>query len=150
MNLNFLIKKNHIFKRRKVYAYKKEINQLKRSGVYIERQMRFELINLKIFKKILRKKYYKKNLTFKLARFWLMIKPNFLLSIKSKNARMGSGVGNYVRVASFIKADTVLILLHHYSHNIIKKLLKYIKKKMNINLYFQHYKVSKICIKLIR
>ena len=60
MNLNFLIKKNHIFKRRKkktpIY-----LNNLKFStGIYNLTQIRFEFIYLKVFKKIFRKKYIKK------------------------------------------------------------------------------------------
>ena len=135
MNLNFLITKNHIFKRRKFYEYKLKLNKTKRPGIYLKHQLRFELINLKIFKRILRKKYYKKNLNFKFTKYWLMIRPNFLLTMKSKNSRMGSGVGSYVRVSSIIKADTPIILLKNYSHHFIKKLLKYIKMKMNVNLY---------------
>jgi ribosomal protein L16/L10AE len=72
-----------------------------------------------------------------------MIRPNFLLSIKSKNSRMGSGVGNYVRVASIIKADTPIFILKNYSENIIKKLIKYVKMKMNINLYLK-YKLKSV------
>lgn len=139
MNLNFLIKKNHIFKRRKFYFYKFLMNKNKKSGIYLKNQIRFELINLKIFKKILRKKYYKKGLNFKMTKYWLMIRPNFLLTIKSKNSRMGSGVGLYLRVASIIKADTPIFLLKNYSEAIIRKLIKYIKLKMNINLYLKYY-----------
>ncbi len=143
MNLNFLIKKNHIFKRRKFYYYKFIMNKNKKVAIYLEHQMRFELINLKIFKKLLRKKYYKKKTLFKRLKYWLMIRPNFLLSIKSKNSRMGSGVGNYVRVASIIKADTPIFILKNYSENIIKKLIKYVKMKMNINLYLK-YKLKSV------
>lgn len=139
MNLNFLITRNHIFKRRKFYHYKFEITKTKRAGIYLKHQMRFELINLKIFKKILRKKYYKKNLNFKFTKYWLMIRPNFLLTMKSKNSRMGSGVGSYVRVSSVIKADTPIILVKNYSYYYIKKLIKYTKMKMNVNLYLQHF-----------
>ena len=139
MNLNFLIKKNHIFKRRKFYSYRYIMNKNKKSGIYLKNQMRFELINLKIFKKILRKKYYKKGLNFKMTKYWLMIRPNFLLTMKSKNSRMGSGVGLYLRVASIIKADTPIFLLKNYSEAIIRKLIKYIKLKMNINLYLKYY-----------
>lgn len=138
MNLNFLIKKNHIFKRRKFYFYKLIMNKNKKTGICLQHQMRFELINLKIFKKILRKKYYKKGLNFKMTKYWLMIRPNFLLTMKSKNSRMGSGVGLYVRVASIIKADTPIFLVKNYSERLIKKLVKYTKLKMNINLYIKY------------
>jgi len=138
MNLNFLIKKNHIFKRRKFYFYKFLMNKNKRGGIYLQHQLRFELINLKIFKKLLRKKYYKKGLNFKRTKYWLMIRPNFLLTMKSKNSRMGSGVGLYVRVSSIIKADTPIFLIKNYSEFIIRKLIKYTKLKMNINLYLKY------------
>ena len=55
--------------------------------------------------------------------------------MKSKNSRMGSGVGLYVRVCSIIKPNTTIILIKNYSTLIIRKLIKYIKKKININLY---------------
>jgi hypothetical protein len=45
------------------------MNKNKKSGIYLKNQMRFELINLKIFKKILRKKYYKKGLNFKMTKY---------------------------------------------------------------------------------
>ena len=67
-----------------------------------------------------------------------MIRPNFLLTMKSKNCRMGSGVGSYVRVASIIKADTPIFLLKNYSEYIIRNIIKYIKLKMNINLYLKY------------
>jgi hypothetical protein len=69
MNLNFLIKKNHIFKRRKFYFYKYLMNKNKKTGIYLKHQLRFELINLKIFKKLLRKKYYKKGLNLKKTKY---------------------------------------------------------------------------------
>ncbi len=138
MNLNFLIKKNHIFKRRKFYFYKYLMNKNKKTGIYLKHQLRFELINLKIFKKLLRKKYYKKGLNLKKTKYWLMIRPNFLLTMKSKNSRMGSGVGLYIRVSSIIKADTPIFLIKNYSENIIRKLIKYVKLKMNINLYLKY------------
>ena len=52
---------------------------------------------------------------------------------------MGSGVGLYVRVASIIKADTPIFLVKNYSENLIRKLIKYTKLKMNINLYLKYF-----------
>jgi len=68
-----------------------------------------------------------------------MIRPNFLLTMKSKNSRMGSGVGLYVRVSSIIKPDTPIFLIKNYSEFIVRKLIKYAKLKMNINLYLKYY-----------
>lgn len=129
MNLNFLIKKNHIFKRRekKYYEYNWKYNIS--NGIYTKKQMRFEFIYLKVFKKIFRKKYIKKRTSLHINKYWLMIKPNFLLTMKSKNSRMGSGVGLYVRICSIIKPNKPLILVKYYSLKFIKKSLIYLKKK---------------------
>lgn len=65
----------------------------------------------------------------------MMIKPNFILSMKSKNSRMGSGVGMYTRVCSIIKPQKPLILVKDYSKNFLLKSVNYLKKKMNINTF---------------
>lgn len=135
MNLNFLIKKNHIFKRRKKkFILYKHLTK-KVSGIFNRNQIRFEFIYLKTFKKIFRKKYFKKKSHYKLAKFWMMIKPNFILSMKSKNSRMGSGVGMYTRVCSIIKPGKPLILLKGYSKVFVTKAIHYLKLKLNLNSY---------------
>lgn len=138
MNLNFLIKKNHIFKRRqrKVIAYNHDINLT--SGIYSQNKIRFEFVYLRIFKKIFRKKYFKqKKLLLPAVKYWLMIKPNFILSMKSKNSRMGCGVGNYIRVCCIVKPSKPLILFKNYSDKFILNTKNYIKKKLNINTYIK-------------
>lgn len=138
MNLNFLIKKNHIFKRRKkkiINSYhKKNLN----SGIYTLNLFRFEFIYLKVFKKIFRKKYLKKKPLYNISKFWLMIKPNFLLTMKSKNSRMGSGVGFYVRVCSIIKPNTPIVLFKHYSKYFLKQVIIYLKLKLGINTIIRY------------
>ena len=63
-----------------------------------------------------------------------MIKPNFILSMKSKNSRMGSGVGNYVRVCSIINPNKPIIIIKNYSINFIKQAIVYLKKKLHLKL----------------
>ncbi len=133
MNLNFLIKKNHIFKRR-VKNFYSLIKTSEQTGLFSTNKIRFEFVYLKTFKKIFRKKYFKKKPQYMLTKFWLMIKPNFILSMKSKNSRMGSGVGNYVRVASIVKPNKPIILFKKYSIFFLKNTIKYIKLKLNIKL----------------
>lgn len=135
MNLNFLIKKNHIFKRRKKKTPVFQQNLNLSTGIYNLTQIRFEFVYLKVFKKIFRKKYMKKKCIQKNTNFWMMIKPNFILSMKSKNSRMGSGVGMYTRVCSIIKPQKPLILLKGYSKNFLLKSVKYLKKKMNMDAF---------------
>lgn len=62
----------------------------------------------------------------------MMVKPNFILSMKSKNSRMGSGVGIYTRVCSVIKPGKPVILITGYSTKFIKSVLNYLKLKLNI------------------
>jgi ribosomal protein L16/L10AE len=140
LNLNFLIKKNHIFKRRKkkiITSYNKpNLN----SGIYNLNLFRFEFIYLKVFKKIFRKKYLKKKPMYNISKFWLMIKPNFLLTMKSKNSRMGSGVGSYVRVCSILKPNTPIVLFKNYSKYFLKQVVIYIKLKLGINTLVRYVK----------
>lgn len=138
MNLNFLIKKNHIFKRRKKKLFSYKFFNKKLSGIFTKNQIRFEFIYLKVFKKIFRKKFFKKKSHYKLSKFWVMIRPNFILSMKSKNSRMGSGVGMYVRVCSILKPGKPIILLKGYSKLFVSNVIKYIKLKLNLNTYFLH------------
>jgi ribosomal protein L16/L10AE len=63
----------------------------------------------------------------------MMIKPNFILSMKSKNSRMGSGVGLYTRVCSLVKPGKPIILLRGYSTKFVQKAIYYLKLKLNIN-----------------
>jgi len=69
-----------------------------------------------------------------------MIKPNFLLTMKSKNSRMGSGVGSYVRVCSILKPNTPIILFKNYSKYFFKKVIIYIKLKIGINTTVKYVK----------
>jgi ribosomal protein L16/L10AE len=64
-----------------------------------------------------------------------MIKPNFILSMKSKNSRMGSGVGIYTRVCTRVKPGKPILLLSGYSDLFVKKVIHYLKLKLNIDTY---------------
>ncbi len=81
-----------------------------------------------------------------------MVRPNFLLTMKSKNSRMGSGVGLYVRVCSIVKPEKPVILLKRYSYIYVQRIIHYFKLKLNINMYLIYNKIknSKQCIKLIK
>ena len=134
MNLNFLIKKKHIFKRRKNYKFKKLNKLYSYNGLFSTNSFRFEMVYLKVIKKLFRKKYIKKKVNYIKTKYWVMVKPNFLLTMKSKNSRMGSGVGSYVRVCSIIKPNTPIILFIYHSPYIINLYCKYFKLKLNVNL----------------
>lgn len=133
MNLNFLVKKNHIFKKRIKRYFTNHYYANFSTGIYNLQQIRFEFIYLKVFKKIFRKKYLKKKPLYSITKFWMMIKPNFILSMKSKNSRMGSGVGIYTRICSIVKPGKPIILLTGYSMKFVSKAIHYLKLKLNLN-----------------
>jgi len=140
MNITFLIKKNHIFKNRKknklsyITTHTLNLTYIY-SGIYFSNKTRFEFIYLKSFKKLFKKKSFKRDKIYSTHKIWLTIRPNFLLTMKSKNARMGSGVGSYVRVCYNILSNKPFVLFKFYSLQLIRNIIKYFKLKLNLNLY---------------
>lgn len=124
-----------MFKRREYFvsSINRRIDQY--CGIFTINQIRFEFVYLRTLKKVLRKKYIKKKNRYSRHRYWIMIKPNLLLSMKSKNSRMGSGVGIFVRVCCFIKSNKPILLLKNYPRQLILNIIKYFKLKNNINLF---------------
>jgi hypothetical protein len=103
LNLDFYIKKKHIFKNR-VYSGINILNLLKQNYnyVYSIRRFRLEFVYLRLFKKLFRRRYVKAKMRFFKPKYWVMVLPNFILTQKSKNARMGAGVGKFVRLTSIV------------------------------------------------
>lgn len=141
MNLNFLIKKKHIFKQRKAIVFSESIVNTKKTGIYSVNKTKFEFVQLKTIKKIFRKKYYKKDIYVNKVKYWVMIRPNFLLTMKSKNSRMGSGVGAYVRVCFQLKPNKPLMFVHNYSRYFLYNTLKYLQLKLNKQFYLTTVKM---------
>ena len=136
MNLNFLIKKKHVFKRRFNKSVKfSNYSPYLRKGLFTLIQTRFEFVHLKVIKKLFRKKYYKRDKFVNKVKFWVIIKPNFLLTMKSKNSRMGSGIGSYVRVCFRLKSNKPIIFFKNYSFKFILNIIKYFKLKLNKSIY---------------
>jgi ribosomal protein L16/L10AE len=135
LNLNFLITKKHIFKQRIRLVFNPNIQITKKCGIFSTNKIRFEFVHLKTIKKIFRKKYFKRRTYQHNVKYWVMIKPNFLLTMKSKNSRMGSGVGAYVRVCFQVKPNKPLIFLQNYSHRFVNNAIKYLKLKLNKSFY---------------
>lgn len=134
MNINFLIKKKHIFKNRHKPTTSCNFRKYHNHAIYATNAFRFEFVYLKTMKKLFRKKYIKRKALYLHTKYWIMIKPNFLLTAKSKNSRMGSGVGLYVRVCSRIHKNRVLMLFRFYPKAFMLGCIKYLKKKLNLTL----------------
>ena len=133
MNINYLLKKKHLFKKRIKTTIGYEFKAYKNYGIYTLNAFRFEFVYARVFKKLFRKKYIKKKSKYLNTKFWILIKPNFLLTAKSKNSRMGSGVGAYIRVCSRIKNNKPVLLFQYYSKAFLVNCVKYFKKKLNLN-----------------
>ncbi len=65
--------------------------------------------------------------------------PNFLLTQKSKNSRMGAGVGKFVRLTSIISSGKSFIKTWYYTYVYLRYIVKYM-----------HYKIpQKFLIKIV-
>jgi ribosomal protein L16/L10AE len=60
--------------------------------------------------------------------------------MKSKNSRMGSGVGSYVRVCSIIKPNTPIVLFKNYSKYFLKSVIIYLKLKLGLKTLIRYVK----------
>lgn len=131
MNIDKLQKKKHIFKKRLHTKPKNiELNSNSRYYLFVEKRIRFELVYLRIFKKLLRLRSSKKKNLFEKSKFWIHIKPNYILSSKSTNARMGAGVGSIVRLAAYLNPYTVFVSFFLYSKLWLKKLNKTLRYRL--------------------
>lgn len=59
-----------------------------------------------------------------------MFLPNYTLTQKSKNARMGAGVGKFVRLTSIVKPGKAIIKTWYYTVSFLKGVTKYLLYKI--------------------
>lgn len=147
MNLDFFIKKNHIFKKRKFkHFYKIDLkNYYYFKGLYNATRYKIELVYLRYFRKIFKKKKVrKKNLYYK-PKYWQYIKPNFIFTKKSKNARMGAGVGKFIRICFYTKPGKPLVLTKFFTDIFLKKAKNFLNFKFNLKIFFKNKKLLNFC-----
>jgi ribosomal protein L16/L10AE len=77
----------------------------------------------------IRHKYFKKNI-------WVFLKPNFPISRKSKNSRMGKGVGAFSRWTIRLYSNTTLLKLRRFSYIRVYKLATWIEQHFYIPVIF--------------
>lgn len=131
MNLDYYITKKHIFKRRvhtTLHFYLN--NQSRKQYIYTPKQIRFEFVYFRLFKKLLRRKFIKAKVRFFKPKFWFFLLPNYLLTQKSKNSRMGAGVGKFVRLSSFVNPGKTVIKTWRYTPNYLQCILSYLNYKL--------------------
>lgn len=110
-------------------------------GLYCLYTFRFEyrycLFFRKFFKKMIRRKK-RKIRTYYRRRIWLYIRPNYTLTHKSKNARMGKGKGNFKRWCTIVYAGRIFIEHSNVSvRNYVKYMMK-MRNKMKLEFKYVH------------
>nr|YP_010147343.1 50S ribosomal protein L16 [Thuricola similis]QQP22154.1 50S ribosomal protein L16 [Thuricola similis] len=141
LTLDYYLKKSHVFKKRINKNLKLVWQNLK--STYFTRKyltiislkkQKFELVYIRIFKKFLRKTYCKTKMRFFKPKFWLKIFINALLTKKSKNARMGAGVGSFVRCIHISTPGSRLLVLKFFFYKLTVKILQFIMFKTKLKL----------------
>lgn len=136
LTLDYYLKKSHIFKKRTNKNFKLQWQNVKNKYISIVsiKKQKFELVYIRIFKKFLRKTYCKTKMRFFRPKFWLKIFINALLTKKSKNARMGAGVGNFLRCIQVITPKTPVLVLKLFFLRFTSKILKFVMFKTKLKL----------------
>jgi ribosomal protein L16/L10AE len=116
LKYQYLVQRGHIFKSRNLG----NINRLfffkfGTHGLFSLKKQRFEFIYLRGLKRLIKRRYLRIKTQFKKKKFWLFLTPNLLLSKKSTNARMGAGVGSFVRLAINLKSYYSFLEFDKYS-----------------------------------
>ena len=139
LNLDFYIKKKHLFKQRgfsKIYIISK-VNAIY-NYIYSTKRFRIDFVYIRLFKKIFRRRFIKAKTRFFKPKYWIMFLPNFILTQKSKNARMGAGVGKFVRLASIINPGKSIIKTWYYDHYYLRCIINYLKYKIPNNFLLKN------------
>jgi ribosomal protein L16/L10AE len=131
LNLDFYIKKKHIFKIRRHTKFNfKKFSSSTTNYVYSVKTCRIDLVSIRLFKKLLRRKFIKAKTRFFKSKYWLLLPPNYLLTQKSKNSRMGAGVGKFVRLTNLTYSGKSFIKTWYYTPVYLKFILNYLRYKL--------------------
>ena len=133
---------------KKRYTLQSKYPKLKfgESGIALKCNLRFEFIYLFYMRKFLKRSLKKKKMFKKLTKVWVFIRPNHVLTKKSKNSRMGKGKGSFVRWCTLLHKGFIFIEFRNISVVRLQKYLKKLEKKMKIPLHLI-YKYNNIKIK---
>lgn len=102
-----------------------------------------ELVYIRLFKKLLRRRFIKAKTRFFKPKYWLFFLPNYTLTQKSKNARMGAGVGKFVRLTSIVKPGCSIVKTWHYTTSFLKKFTSYLLYKIPNKFLIKNVKNKK-------
>ena len=98
--------------------------------MYSAKRFRLEFVYIRLFKKLFRRRFIKAKTRFFKPKYWLLFLPNFILTQKSKNARMGAGVGKFVRLTSIVSPGKAFLKTWYYNYTFLKSVSNYIEYKI--------------------
>lgn len=104
-------------------------------------------LKLKIKKKIKRKKRQSRSRRGKFS-YWLRYHPSTFFTKKSKNARMGSGKGKYVRRASTVLPNQSFVEFKYIKRFWVFNFKKYLLNKFGLSLQWR-YRKSNLALSLV-
>jgi ribosomal protein L16/L10AE len=90
------------------------------------------LIYFRFLKKAVYHKHLKRRTFFKKRKFWVFLFPNSFFSKKSTNARMGAGVGLFVRVIIKLKNYVSFFEFRNFSYSWCMKLYSFLKYRFPV------------------
>lgn len=108
-------------------------------GIYCLHTFRFEYRYCLFLRKFFKKMFsFRKRKIATLTRrnTWLFIRPNYVLTHKSKNARMGKGKGNFKRWCTIVYPGRIFIEHINISSFLYTQYLKKLKLKLKVQLKF--------------
>lgn len=139
MNLDYYIKRKHFFKKRKNHTYNYTYNFIKGSILLCSGQtQRFNFVYIRFIKKLFRRKRCKVKMRFFKPKILMRLRANYIHSQKSKNARMGAGVGKFVRITTKLRYKTPILELVQFSYYNVVRAAKYLEFKCNLKLLLKY------------
>lgn len=128
------VKTNVKQKSRKVKIHSKKNLVFGTCGIILLRQLYLENIHYKFIRLMLRKRRRGKKRRFRFGyqRYWVRCGKNIFFSKKSKNSRMGSGKGNFVRKATRVGVSKTLLEFKYRRHGSLFGLLKALRHRIKI------------------
>ena len=108
------------------------------SGLAFNQNVRFEFCYFLYIRKFLKKTIKSKKRFFFDKSVWVFIRPNHVMTKKSKNSRMGKGKGAFVRWCSLLQKGFIFIEFKNISPINLKKYSKKLEKKLKVPITLIH------------
>ncbi len=140
-----------ILKKRRFKKNKNPVLKYGTTGIYCLHTFRFEyrycLFVRKLFKKLFKRRRRKIPGHYR-RKAWLFIRPNYVLTHKSKNARMGKGKGNFKRWCTIVYPGKVFIEHVNIPPRLYKQYILKLQRKLKLKFELLNaaQSITKHCI----